>query len=90
MTDNSVHQRQALELLYREMEFQSERWGSEHDKEHTPEEWMTIIMVYVGKAAHQTAPYTEGSDPNRSNQQFKKRLVQLGAICASALAAMEP
>jgi len=80
MTEN---ERLALDAVVKEHEYQKERWGTSHDQEHTPEEWLNILAVYLGKLGSETVAFQGlGYDP----EKFKKRLTQIAAIALSASA----
>jgi hypothetical protein len=76
--------RQALDDIVRERDYQLQRWSTDHDEQHTANSWLTILTVYLGKAAQCVYPYTYADD-TPSKAQFKKRITQLGAICAAIL-----
>lgn len=80
--------RAALDELVREREWQLKRWTLEHDQQHTPEEWLSIINVWVGKISQQCRPYQNDREP-RDLSQYRKRVAQLGAICAAILEATD-
>jgi len=76
--------RAALDEIIKERNYQLLRWTPEHDEGHTPAEWMAILAVYMGKAAMECSPYN--TLPKRQ-AAFRKRVRQLGAICAAVLEA---
>ena len=74
----------ALAEIVEERNYQTARWTPEHDKEHSPAEWLAILAVYIGKAAMECPPYT--TSPKKM-AAFRKRVRQVGAICAAILEA---
>ena len=66
-----------------EREFQRQKWGGDLDLQHTPNEWATILLVWLGKLASEIPPYKEHSDP-LSREAYQKRLTQIAAICMAA------
>jgi hypothetical protein len=80
----SARMRAAINEVIYERNYQVERWGTDHDKKHSPQDWATILTVWIGKAASRTPPYA-ASD----NEEFRKRLVQIAAICVAAMEALE-
>jgi hypothetical protein len=75
--------RKAIDEVLEERAFQDKKWGRSHDVEHTPEDWVAILTVYLGKVAYETPLYQHG--PPRK-EILRKRLCQVAAI---AIAAME-
>ena len=78
--------RKALDEIVKELDYQSQKWGAEHDKKHTPEEWHVILTVWMGKLAQET-PMFQG-EAYYDKAKFMKRLRQIGAISAAAIAAL--
>jgi hypothetical protein len=78
--------RKVLDEIFEEMEYQDKRWGQDHDKKHTPEEWHVILTIYLGKLAQETPMFQGGANYDRA--KFQKRLRQIGAIAAAAHAAL--
>jgi hypothetical protein len=79
-------QRTALDAIIKEREYQRQRWGPDHDEEHTPGEWYLILSVWMGKLANET-PMFQGV-ANYDEAKFLKRLAQVGAIAAAAYEAI--
>jgi len=79
-------QRLALNAIIEEREYQKNRWGPDHDKKHTPEEWHVILSVWLGKLANET-PMFQG-EAYYDKAKFLKRLAQMGAIAAAAYEAI--
>ncbi len=77
--------RRAIDEILGEREHQNKKWGADHDREHTPEEWVTILSVYLGKAAYETPLYMHGPI---NKATFRKRLCQIAAIAAAAMEAI--
>ena len=76
-------ERLVLIRILKERIYHTKRWSESHDIEHSLTDWIIILGHYLGKAAYTVAPYRE----NRAD--WKKRLIQLAAICFSALVAAE-
>lgn len=74
--------REAFDRVAEERTYQKQRWSPDHDSTKTPEEWLVLLEVYLGKAA-QEAPAYKGPAYNR--ESFRKRLEQLGALAIAAL-----
>ena len=85
----STMMRTAINEIIHERNFQTARWGTDHDKAHSIQDWATILTVYLGKAASHVPPYTDPKDPKKDIQAFRKRLVQLAAICVAAIEALD-
>ena len=73
-----MRQRQAIDAILKEREYQRQRWSD--DQRKTMVQWIGILAVYVGKAAQETPLYRENA-----LESFRKRIVQIGAICAAIL-----
>jgi len=71
--------------ILKERNHQLKRWGPGHDEMHGPSEWVTILNIYLGKAAMESPLYQGDS---YRDERFKKRLVQVAAICMAALERM--
>lgn len=82
--------RRALDEIIKERNYQMLRWTPEHDKGHTPSEWLAILTVYLGKAAMECPPYNQMPNEARRTEAFRKRIRQVGAICAAILESTEP
>lgn len=78
--------RLALGAIIDEREYQKKRWGPEHDRGHTPEEWHVILSVWMGKLANETPMFQGESFYEKA--KFLKRLAQVGAIAAAAYEAL--
>lgn len=80
--------RTAIDEIIHERHYQNARWGTDHDCAHTMQDWISILTVWLGKAASQAPPYTVADD--KSNRAaFRKRLVQLAAISVAAIEALD-
>ena len=65
-----------IEEVMAEREYQDHRWGgSEHDKNHTCDEWACFLMKYLGKFAD--------NEPNSATEAHH-RLIQIAAIAVAA------
>jgi hypothetical protein len=77
----------AIKAIVGEREYQRLRWTIEEDKSKPPEYWLGVLTIYLGKAGQETPVY-QGS--NYSKERFRKRVTQIGAICATILEATDP
>jgi hypothetical protein len=77
--------RKVLDGIIEERDYQRKRWEPDHDKSHTPEEWLLILSVYMGKSAMATKMYRGKTDI----ENLKKRLTQMAAICMAAIESLE-
>jgi len=75
--------KQVLDGVLAEREYQRQRWGGPHDLQHTPGEWATILLIWMGKLASEIPPYKDHTDP-ASRQAYRKRLRQIAAIAMAA------
>lgn len=73
--------REALDTVVAEREYQRRRW-SENDSTRTPEEWVSVLSIYLGKISQETPTY-KGAAYNRI--RLRERMIQLSAITLSAL-----
>lgn len=78
----SKRQARAIRGILAEMGYQRQRWSIEADKAKPPEYWLGVLTIWLGKAGQETPVY-QGS--NYSRERFRKRITQLGAICATIL-----
>ena len=67
--------------MLKERDYQTKKWSLEYDKEHTLQDWSTILTSYNGKVAATTEIYRD------DRKAFRKRVTQLAAICLAALEA---
>jgi hypothetical protein len=58
-----------------ERDYQEGKWGDEFDKKNTPNDWLTYIGAYTGKA------FTFPFDPD----VFRASLVKVAALCVAAI-----
>jgi hypothetical protein len=72
----------AIRGILNEMEYQRRRWSVKEDEAKPPEYWLGVLAIYLGKAGQETPVY-QGSNFNMS--RFRKRVTQIGAICATIL-----
>lgn len=75
-----LSQRAAIDALIAERDYQRERWKEDHDRKHTPEDWLVILSVWLGKLGNETPMFQGAFDKSK----FLKRLIQLGAIAVAA------
>lgn len=76
----AYRQKAAIDAIVVERDYQRSLWSTEHDKKHSPAEWMNILAVYQGKLAGEV-PWYRGTT---NVEKFKKRLIQIAAIAAAA------
>ena len=79
-------QGRAIKDILGEREYQRRRWSIEDDAAKTPEYWLGVLTIWLGKAGQETPVY-QGA--NYSRERFRKRVTQLGAICATILEATD-
>jgi hypothetical protein len=72
--DESVRER-IFAQISAEREYQNGRWGNEFDKKNTPNDWVTYIVCYLGKAV--TLPW--------NGPQFRSALVKVAALAVAAI-----
>ena len=72
-------------MVTREREHQRRRWTDEADKRRTLAEWVAVLSIFLGKAAMETPLY----QAKLSTTSFKKRIVQIAAICMAILEAID-
>lgn len=77
--------RRIVSLIAREREHQRRRWTDEADKRRTPADWIAVLSIFIGKAAMETPLY----QAKLSTTSFKKRIVQIAAICMAILEAID-
>ena len=73
--------------MLEERKYQTQRWTPEDDLGRTPEEWLSIITTWVGKAGNECAAFRPQDD--QAKAAFRKRVTQIGAICLAVLEATE-
>lgn len=78
-------QRAVIDLILTERSYQLQRWTPEEDQSKNPEEWLSILMIYVGKWAMEMPVYQAESF---SLTMFKKRIRQVTAIGFAILEAI--
>lgn len=72
----SEARRRVVEEILDERKRQDKIWGGyEHDITHTKDEWLSFILVYLGKAAHWEI----------SREEYMMNLVKAGALIHAAL-----
>lgn len=76
-----------IDSILQERDYQLQRWTVDDDRGKTPEEWVSILSIYVGKIAMETPQY---QNQNYSEERFRKRVQQLTAIGAALLEAASP
>ena len=89
---HSIKMREVLDEILQERSYQEKRWGIEHDTKHTAQDWLVILTVWLGKAASNVHPYAfldKQPNPEQDRKGYRKRLVQVAAICLAAIEALE-
>ena len=89
---DSAKMREVLEEILQEREYQEKRWGVEHDAKHTFQDWLVILTVWLGKLASTVHPYAfldKQPNPSQDRKDYRKRLIQVAAICLAAVEAMD-
>ena len=82
-----TRQGRAIKSILGERDYQRRRWSIEEDKSKPPEYWLGVLSIYLGKAGQETPVY---QGQNYSTERFRKRVTQIGAICATILEATDP
>ena len=77
--------RTVMETIVSEMDFQRQRWGNEN-VERSPEEWVALFSIYIGKLASETSIYRRDAV---NVGAYKRRLKQLAALASTALVELE-
>lgn len=77
--------RRIISQVSQEREYQRRRWTDEADRRRTPAEWIAVLSIFLGKAAMETPLY----QAKLSTTSFKKRIVQIAAICMAILEAID-
>jgi hypothetical protein len=78
-------QREVINLILAERGYQLQQWTPEEDQSKDPEEWLSILMVYMGKWASEMPVY---QGDNFSLERFKRRIRQVTAIGFAILEAI--
>lgn len=65
-----------IQFVLDERERQDEIWGVEFDKKNTPNDWISYITRYTGKAV---------TGPGFDVHEFRKNLIIVAALCFAAL-----
>jgi hypothetical protein len=78
--------KKAMDGVAEELKYQKQKWGTDHDKQHSPEDWLTILTIWLGKLGQET-PMFAGDDWHEL-PKFLKRLDQIAAIAISAKATL--
>jgi hypothetical protein len=63
-----------FDLIKSERNYQIKKWGDEFDKKNTPNDWISYIVQYTGKAV--TLPWNAND--------FKIALVKVATLCMAA------
>lgn len=88
----SAKVREVFNEILTEREYQKQRWGAEHDAKHTEQDWLSILTVWLGKAASTTHPYAfldAQLNVKKDKEAFRKRLIQIAAISLAAIEALD-
>lgn len=64
-----------LEDIRKEREYQQHKWGDDFDIKNTPNDWITYIICYLGKAV--TMPWNPCV--------FRASLVKVATLCCAAI-----
>lgn len=82
-----ISARNVIDLVLEERKYQKSRWTDSRDLSHSLQDWASIMSTWLGKVYTTVPPYrTEDAE---SKKAFKKRVVQLAAICVAALEQLE-
>jgi uncharacterized protein YcbX len=61
--------------VYKEREYQMEKWGTKFDKKNTPNDWVCYIAQYLGRAV--TMPWSAAT--------FRVGMVKVAALAFAAI-----
>jgi len=78
---SAIRAQRVLNDVLKERDHQRGRWSIEDDVLHSHCEWTNILTTWLGKACHSAR---HGDTP-----AFRKRLVQVAAICMAAIEALD-
>ncbi len=85
MPDQTTPERMAIFMeIERERLYQDEKWGGpEHDDKHGIRDWLSFIVVYLGKGVDRDA------DWGRRMSISRYALIQVAALCVAAVEAFD-
>ena len=81
---NDNAQANILEEIVAERKHQDEKWGGpEHDDKHGIRDWLSFIVVYLGKGVNRDAEW------GRKLSISRYALIQVAALCVAAVEAFD-
>lgn len=78
---SAARAQRVLSDVLEERDHQRGRWSVDDDVLHSHCEWTTILTTWLGKAGH--------SARHGDTAAFRKRLVQVAAICMAAIETLD-
>jgi hypothetical protein len=64
-----------FEAISRERDYQDDKWGSDFDNKNTPNDWVSYIAIYLGKAV--TFPW--------DRKTFRTAILKVATLCVAIL-----
>jgi hypothetical protein len=83
-----------LEVVEAERQRQREKWGDDHDDDHSPAEWGLIALRYAGRLgeALEAAPWHSFADNGHNLAALmptRRAAVRLAAVCYAVVEAID-
>jgi hypothetical protein len=76
-------QNQILQEIKEEREHQDKKWGGpDHDDLHSPYEWASFIITYLGQAVTYTVNEV---DPKRAMRSFRYNMIKVASLAVAAI-----
>jgi hypothetical protein len=70
-----MNQAEIFQAVKQERDYQNVAWGTNFDRQNTPNDWVAYMTRYLGKSV--TAPFDAA--------EFRKRILQVVALGVAAL-----
>jgi hypothetical protein len=80
--------RAVVARLVSEREFQNRRWGAENEARTDPNEWVTLLSMYLGKVARESPAYKQGAFNLKKFLQCVIELSAMGALTVEKLSSL--
>lgn len=86
--DGFAEKRRVIDLVYDELVKQENKWGSDHDLHHSPQDWVSLITFRLGRylSAGWLEPAKRGTPSGNASLEIRF-LVQVAALAISAAGA---